>query len=102
MYELPKDEEKRFIQAVNSLTPKDLNEIAKKYLQNTVIVILTNDPIYVACALSGADVAYDHVYTNDHFRKWLIDIAFDVATERSEITPDELNARSELFKEYVL
>jgi hypothetical protein len=64
--------------------------------------IMTQDPVYAIYSLSGADIAYDHVYTEDNFRDWLIEIAFKVAVDNCEILDSQLNEKSEEIKNYVL
>ena len=48
------------------------------------------DAIY---CISGADLAYDHVLTEDGFREWLIEVAIPVASEHREMTFDERFAK---------
>jgi hypothetical protein len=64
--------------------------------------ILSKDPIDAVYSLSGAEVVYDHVYTNDNYREWLIDVALPIAFEKATISNAELNLKSENSKEYNL
>jgi len=52
------------------------------------------DPIKAACALSGADMAFDQspLGIKEKFRAWLIDFAVPIAYERREMTLGDQNA----------
>lgn len=62
----------------------------------------TGNPIFAIYSLSGADCAYDHIYTNDDYRNWLIDVALDIAVDNDDISEDALNEKSEKRKKYAL
>ncbi len=46
--------------------------------------IFLNDLVYTTYSISGADIAYDKVYTNDKYREWLNDIALPIAIENQQ------------------
>ena len=50
------------------------------------------DPLHAVYCVSAADVAYDHVLTEDRFREWPVGVAIPVALERREMNPEEREA----------
>lgn len=64
--------------------------------------IITQEPLFAIYSISGADFAYDHVYTNDNYREWLIDVALPIALKKETISNEELNLKSKEIKKYVL
>lgn len=48
------------------------------------------DPMQALYCISSADVAYDHVLTEDHYREWLVEIAVPIAFEKREMSPEEM------------
>lgn len=49
------------------------------------------DAIY---SLSSAYIAFDHVFTEDRFRFWLLETAFPAAIEKRELTKEEIHRMS--------
>lgn len=49
------------------------------------------DPIIAACSISAADCAYRHIFTEDRFREWLLDVALPCAAEKRSMNEDEIN-----------
>lgn len=64
--------------------------------------IVSENPVYAAYSISGADIAYDHIYVHDNYREWLIDVALPIAVEKATISDMELNLKSQKKKNYTL
>ncbi len=54
--------------------------------------IYGHDPVMAANSIVSVDIAFDHVFTEDNFRLWLIDIATEIACEKRDMNESELNA----------
>lgn len=48
------------------------------------------DPMQAIYSISSADLAYDHIRTQDLFRVWFVQVAVPVAFEKREMTPEEM------------
>jgi hypothetical protein len=61
-------------------------------ISNSAKYIHEHNLLSAIYSISGADVAYDHVLTKDNFRKWLMDFATRVASEKREMNESEVDA----------
>jgi zinc protease len=60
LYGMPHDESERFMQAINHVTPVDVQRVAKAHLNNPTVVILSNDKVDAAAAQQLIDAFAAH------------------------------------------
>jgi hypothetical protein len=51
--------------------------------------LVENDPLIAACSISAADCAYLHLFTEDRFREWMIEVAIPASEEKRPLSQVE-------------